>query len=199
MKMFKLNWICILIILVTIYLIEAKNRPSTESRLMTDERILISQSHMQLTFNLMSSLVMAQAYNLKSKQVESIVFSPLSIQSILMMIHLGSKGQTKNEISNLLSIDRLNLNSNFSQVHTIFGESVRSLLEDKEISNYLMIANNLLVNKDLRVRSSYKNALKHFHGASLKSVDFTSSKLLEVIINLIFIFSLIIKSFFSVH
>uniref|UniRef100_T1JV43 Serpin domain-containing protein n=2 Tax=Tetranychus urticae TaxID=32264 RepID=T1JV43_TETUR len=165
----------------------ASSSPSSSS-LSSDERVLLSQSHMQFTFDLMSSIVMTEAYNPNSKLLQSIVFSPLSIQSILMMVHLGVKGRTRAEIASALHLDTFltsnginNVNGSFIRTHQIFGESVNSLLDDDDIIKYFSMANQIFVNKDLTVNNNFKIALQRYHGASLRSVDFNSNGVVDKI------------------
>ncbi|XP_053205905.1 leukocyte elastase inhibitor-like [Panonychus citri] len=161
---------------------------TSSSSLSADERVLLSQSHMQFTFDLMSSIVMTEAYNPNSKLLQSIVFSPLSIQSILMMVHLGVKGRTRAEIASALHLDNFltsnginTVNGSFIRTHQIFGESVNSLLDDDEIIKYFSMANQIFINKDLNVNTNYKKALQHYHDATLQSIDFNSNGVVDKI------------------
>lgn len=154
---------------------------SPSKKIVPNERVLLSQSHMQFTFDMMSSLIMSEAFNPKTKLLNSILFSPLSIQSILMMIHLGLKGKTKHDLSNVLHLDNfVNNSASFVRTHQIFGEAVKSLLDDEEINKYLHIANQLFINKDLTVTHNYKITLKHYHQATLKQIDPTVNGATEV-------------------
>lgn len=154
---------------------------SPSKTIVPDERVLLSQAHMQFTFDMMSSLVMTEAYNPKTKLLNSVLFSPLSISSILMMIHLGAKGKTKIELSNVLYLDSfVNNSASFVRTHQIFGESVRSLIDDEDITKYLHMANQLFVNKDLTVTHNYKIALKHYHQATIRQIDPTVNGATEV-------------------
>lgn len=170
--------ITLLIIIVLFFNVKCIHHPNIVRRTMQEERVQLSQSHMQFTFDLLSNLVMSYGYNKKTHQLQSFVFSPLSIESLLLMIHLGSKGQTNTQLTKLLHFD--SIKSNTSRMHTIYGESIASLLDDQEVAKYLSIANQLFVNQGLKTRASYEIALKRIHGATLKSVDFSSPNLLEV-------------------
>lgn len=58
--------------------------------------------HIKFTLDLMQSIFASQAYGPKTNLLESFLISPLSIQTVLMMMHLGARGQTRRELSNCL-------------------------------------------------------------------------------------------------
>ncbi|RWS14323.1 Sar s 27 allergen (serpin-like protein 2) [Dinothrombium tinctorium] len=138
----------------------------------SDQRVYISQAHMQFALDVLSSLI-SERFNMKTHLLESFVFSPLSVQSVLMMLHLGAKGKTKAEISNALYLSKLDNNVTFSTTHEIFGGSVKNLMQDNAISNSLSMANQIFVRKDLQLSATYKLALSHYYATSLTPTDFT--------------------------
>lgn len=130
----------------------------------------IGDGHLQFTFDLLNGFM--NSLDLKTGNLESIAFSPFSIQSILMMIHLGAKGQTKSEIAKVLHIDASEHNVTFSKSHEAFGKAVRSLMEDGAISKCLHSANQIFVQEGLSISNSYSLALKHYHMGFVKYVNF---------------------------
>ena len=131
----------------------------------------IGDGHLQFTFDLLNGIFM-NSLDMKTGNLESIAFSPFSIQSILMMIHLGAKGQTKSEIAKVLHIDAAENNVTFSKSHEAFGKAVRSLLEDAALGKSLHSANQIFVQDGLPISNSYSLALKHYHLAYVKYVNF---------------------------
>src|SRR5699024_11141541 len=118
----------------------------TQSNLLRNE--WIGDVHLQFTFDLLNGIFM-NSLDMKTGNLESIAFSPFSIQSILMMIHLGAKGQTKSEIAKVLHLDSSQNNATFSKSHEAFGQAVRSLLEDPYVSKSLHSANQIFVQENL--------------------------------------------------
>lgn len=137
-------------------------------------RLFLSRAHMQFTLDLMSTM-MIQYFAPERKLLETFSFSPLSLQSSLMMMQLGARGNTRKEISDALYLSQMDAeNATFSKSHEIFGESARSLLEDPNLSRLLNIANQVFVQKDLIPTSTYELALKQYHASRLRLVDFAA-------------------------
>lgn len=68
-----------------------------------------TERHLKFTLNLMQAIFNSNqppkwAQQANPLQLESFLISPLSIQMVLMMMHLGARGQTKREISNCLNL-----------------------------------------------------------------------------------------------
>ncbi|RWS29384.1 Sar s 27 allergen (serpin-like protein 2) [Leptotrombidium deliense] len=137
----------------------------------SDQRVYISQAHMQFTLDLLSTFI-AERFNMKTHLLDSFVVSPLSAQTVLMMLHLGAKGTTKAEISHALYLSKLDNNVTFSTTHEIFGNAIKNLLQDNAISNSLSIGNQVFLRKDLQIAPTYKLALTHYYGTSLTPTDF---------------------------
>lgn len=147
------------------------------------QRAWIGLAHMQFTLDLLNSFIMTQNYNPATKLMKSLLFSPFSIQSVLMMMHLGAKGQTKSEIAAVLRLPNLENNVTFSIIHEIFGQSVKSLLEDENVGKSLSAANRVFVQENLQVAPTYTLALSHYHNSELVPINFVgeSSKIVTAI------------------
>lgn len=129
---------------------------------------------MQFTLDLMSTM-MIQYFSPERKLLETFSFSPLSLQSSLMMMQLGARGNTRKEISDALYLSQMDAeNATFTKSHEIFGEYTRSLLDDPNLNRILTIANQVFVQKDLIPTSTYELALKHYHASRLRPVDFNA-------------------------
>lgn len=141
----------------------------------------MNQAHMQFSLDLMASLLI-DSFSPDSQVLDSFAFSPLSLQSTLMMIQIGTQGQARREISNALYLIQMDSeNSTFSTAHEIYGDAVKSLLEDYQIGKTLSIANQVFVQKDLIPSSNYETALRHYHGSRLKPIDFTLNNFADII------------------
>ena len=138
--------------------------------------------HLHFTFDLLNGIFM-NSLDMKTGNLESIVFSPFSIQSVLMMIHLGAKGSTKSEIAKVLHLDVSENNVTFSKSHETFGQAVRSLLDDPNVCKSLHSANQIFVQENLPISNTYSLALQHYHMSAIKFVDFAkdSYQVLNVI------------------
>lgn len=131
----------------------------------------IGNGHLQFTFDLLNGIFMNNL-DLKTGNLESVAFSPFSIQSLLMMVHLGTKGATKAELAKVLHLESSENNVTFSKSHEAFGQAVRSLLEDKQVGRSLHSANQIFVQDNLSLANTYVLALKNYHGSTIKYVDF---------------------------
>lgn len=75
-----------------------------------------TERHIRFTLDLMQSIFASQSYTAKTNQIESFLISPLSIQMVLMMMHLGARGQTKREINNCLHLSSSSSSSDFDKI-----------------------------------------------------------------------------------
>ena len=132
----------------------------------------VGPGHIQFTLDLLASFIMTQSYNPSTRILDSIIFSPFSIQSVLMMLHLGARGRTKQEISNVLRLANVDNNATFSNTHELFGQAIRNLLEDASIEKSLAASNQIFVQEDLKVSPTYEFALRHYHGTKLLPINF---------------------------
>lgn len=144
------------------------------------QRLFINHAHMQLTLDLMATMVI-EYFKTENKLLETFAFSPLSIQSTLMMLMLGTKGNTRQEISDALYLSQLtdtgDVNATFTKSHEIFGESVKSLTDDPNLSKILNIANQVFVKKELIPASTFESALKQYHSSKLSPIDFAGDSM----------------------
>lgn len=136
-----------------------------------DRNEWIGSGHLQFTFDLLNSIFI-NSLDLKTGSLESMAFSPFSIQSLLMMLHLGAKGSTKSEIAKLLRLDSFENNITSSKSHETFGQAVKSLNDDPNISKSLHSANQIFVQETLQISKSYQSALNHYHQSSIRFLNF---------------------------
>lgn len=143
--------------------------PGTSNTILRNE--WIGDGHLAFTLDLLSGSFL-NGLDMKTGNLESIAFSPFSIQSILMMMHLGAKGLTKFEIAKVLRLEPSENNATFSKSHEAFGQAVRSLLEDPQIGKSLHSSNQIFVQEDLHLSKTYSVALQHYHQSTIKYVNF---------------------------
>jgi len=74
--------------------------PFEDNQLASDS----TERHIKFTLDLMQSIFSSQSYSSKTNLIESFLISPLSIQMVLMMMHLGARGLTRREINNCLHL-----------------------------------------------------------------------------------------------
>ena len=132
----------------------------------------VGSGHIQFTLDLLGSFLMTQNYNVNTRLMESLVFSPFSIQSVLMALHLGARGLTRQEIASVLHIPPEENNATFSPSHEVFGQAVKQLLEDSNVGKSLSVANQIFYQEDLAIAAPYSLALAHYHSTQLKGVNF---------------------------
>lgn len=146
---------------------------------MIRHRMFVNRAHMQLTLDLMSTM-MIQYFSPENKLLDTFAFSPLSLQSTLMMMHLGSRGVTQREISDALYLSQMTDNPDnssslsLSKVHEIYGEAVSSLINDPNLNKILRVANQVFVQKDLIPTSSFESSLLQYHSSRLRPIDFSA-------------------------
>lgn len=154
---------------------------SAKSDEVLKQRIFMNQAHMQFSLDLMASLLI-DSFTPETSVLESFAFSPLSLQSTLMMIQLGTKGHARREISNALYLTQMDSeNATFTHAHEIYGEAVKSLTEDYQIGKTLSIGNQVFVQKDLIPSSTYELALRQYHNSRLKPIDFTLTTFPDIV------------------
>lgn len=80
-----------------------------ESNLETNQQLASdsTERHIKFTLDLMQAIFSNQMFTSKTNSIESFLISPLSIQSVLMMMHLGSRGQTRRELANCLHLNQI--------------------------------------------------------------------------------------------
>lgn len=132
----------------------------------------VGSGHIQFTLDLLGSLLITQSYNVNTRLMESVVFSPFSIQSVLMALHLGARTHTRQEIAAVLHIPPEENNSTFSPSHEVFGQAVKQLLEDNNVGKSLSVSNQIFYQEDLTIAAPYSLALAHYHSTQLKAVNF---------------------------
>ena len=122
------------------------------------------------------------AFNLYSKLKETkgnLFFSPYSISTVLAMVYVGARGQTKEEMSRVLRFPTDNHQLN--QAYLELQESLESLRKKGDIE--LNIANAIWCQKGEHFLKTYLHTLKKYYESGVHLVDFKSNP--EVVRNFI--------------
>lgn len=153
----------------------------------TEQRLYLGQAHIQFTLDVLGNMLMQGYYDLSDRQIKSFNFSPLSVQTLLMLMHLASGGHTRSQIETALYLETL-LASNSEQpnfdnqttplVHKIYSQLVNNLLSDKHItgSESLSLTNKLFYKKDLKINAIFEQLVQYFYQKPLKPVDFANQR-----------------------
>ena len=120
------------------------------------------------------NMTFADKMNANMPADKNYMFSPLSIKTALMMAATGAKGETKDEILDVLGVG--NLDS--------YNQTLKKMFETYSSVDYLKLeaANSIWINSDrtpLRFSSWYKNTLADIYGATSDTV--TNENALEKI------------------
>lgn len=100
----------------------------------------------------------------------NVSFSPFSISAVLSMIYMGSRGNTEQEIGQVLNILLLK-----HDVHNIYREYTRAL-ETKSRNYVLSTANRVYFHQKTHILDSYTADCLKYYNAEPLSVDFETSE-----------------------
>jgi serpin B len=104
---------------------------------------------------------------------ENVFFSPFSISSAFGMLYAGAKGQTAQELREVLGYESAKILD--EQIYQQFSE-VLTNIEGIDSNKYeLNVANKLVVQKDFEILKSYEENLKNYFKTTIDSVDFADS------------------------
>ncbi|XP_065215768.1 serine protease inhibitor-like [Planococcus citri] len=102
------------------------------------------------------------------KPEQNALFSPLNIYTALSLLNLGTSGETRKELSNVLGTpaDEAGL----SAAQNYFGK----ILNDLQTSDAaeVKIANTVFVQKGLKLKDSYVQASKKYYNSEAQQTDF---------------------------
>lgn len=121
----------------------------------------------------------------QKKEGENLLFSPLSIQSALGMVAMGSKGSTMDQLMDLLggkkSEEELRYIRNLQELKSQFGKALQTI---QSTANYTVdSANSLFVQEDYNLLDSLVSDLKDNFGANISITDYTKPEAAADLIN----------------
>nr|AII97888.1 BLTX522 [Nephila pilipes] len=103
---------------------------------------------------------------------QNIFFSPFSISTAFGMLFYGTRGETAEELRNVLGYEKADLLDDV--VPDAFNRFLTQVLKGSDSSDeyVLSAANAILVDKYLRLLSEYKNGVEDLYKASVREVNF---------------------------
>ncbi|XP_065219526.1 leukocyte elastase inhibitor-like [Planococcus citri] len=117
-------------------------------------------------------------------QGENVIFSPIGIYASLALTHLGSNGETRKEIGNVMGLPS---DSEITyKLHENLGDMFKNL--QIGVNANVSFANGIFLQNGLQLKTSFQNQLKSYYNNQYVNVDFNSQDVIEKI-----------NSWFSVH
>lgn len=132
----------------------------------TDEFSLMALANMS-DANLAFTLDLHRQFA-NDSDVTNVVFSPLSLVYALCMLYAGAKGQTKEQIRQLLHLESLT----DEDVHRILHAWLEARGTGTSEETILDMANRLYVGRSSGLDSRYNQLLQDYYNASVRQVDF---------------------------
>ncbi|KAJ0682835.1 putative Serpin family protein [Helianthus annuus] len=108
------------------------------------------------------------AHLLSNKHDSNVVFSPLTIQTLLSLLAAGSKGQTLDQLLAFLKTDTTN------DLNSLYSHLVSSILAVGSLAGgpRLSFANAVWAGKTFSLEPSFKQAVDTVYKATCRQVDF---------------------------
>ncbi|XP_065219770.1 uncharacterized protein LOC135845234 [Planococcus citri] len=105
------------------------------------------------------------------KPEENVLFSPVNIYTALSLLQLGASGETRKELSNALGIPENG--ARFAAAH----QNLSKILNDLQTTTAteVKIANSVFVQKGLKLKNSYLQAIKNYYQNDAQQVNFTKA------------------------
>lgn len=159
----------------------------------TEQRLYLGQAHIQFTLDLLGNILMREAYELNDRrsndQIKSFNFSPLSVQTLLMLMHLASGGPTRSQIETALYLETLFHSNQLDQaqydnqtaapsIHKIYSQLISNLITDKHLTGTesLSLTSKIFHKKDLRINPYFEQLANYYYQKPLKPVDFGNQR-----------------------
>ena len=115
-----------------------------------------------------------QLLNQLSDNKSNVFISPFSISNAFAMLYSGAKGQTAQEMRQVLGYELANLTDH--QLREEFKNVLNRIANDPK--NYeLKVANKLLIQNDFNILETYAESLQKYFKSSAQSVDFAAAPL----------------------
>ncbi|XP_050430575.1 uncharacterized protein LOC126839339 [Adelges cooleyi] len=105
-------------------------------------------------------------YNELSNTEGNLFASTYSIHLLLLLLTIGSKSKTYDELTNTLRLPK-NKSPNF--------EKFKSIIEDIENPSYLTVANGVFANKAFDLNADYENQARNYLKAEVRKLDFANT------------------------
>ncbi|XP_022098741.1 leukocyte elastase inhibitor-like isoform X2 [Acanthaster planci] len=127
----------------------------------TDTQLNLAEANNRFAFHLYQTLTEATAS-------DNIVFSPMSISIAFGMTFLGARGNTANQMKEVLKFNLMEE----SRLHSSLSK-LNSAIFDVHATRYILRkANRLFGQKDLDLRHQFLHDVQKHYGSSMASLDF---------------------------
>ncbi len=156
---------------------QVKTDPNdVEDSLPDPEPIEISKQQMDslVAENNLFSLKLIKAMNDADRSGKSFIYSPLSITYVLSMVNSAAEGTTKRELEQTLGFSQGGI-----EAANGFCKTLIDSLPKIDTSVQLNIANAIFVNKNHKLKATFKRDLRYYYDALAESHDFASPKTLQ--------------------
>ncbi|MBR5028489.1 MAG: serpin family protein [Bacteroidales bacterium] len=152
------------------------NDVETEDSLPDPEPIEISKQQMDslVAENNIFSLKLIKAMNDADRSGKSFIYSPLSITYVLSMVNDAAEGTTEQELEQVLGFRQGGI-----QAANGFCKTLIDSLPKIDTSVQLNIANAIFVNKNYKLKATFKRDMRYYYDALAESHDFASPKTLQ--------------------
>ena len=125
--------------------------------------LLLSLSHSEFGKSIQETSRDLFSKTLESTQEENVAISPLSINTVLTMVAMGSGTRTRGEIANFLNVESGFL-ENFKQIVNCYQTPESSVL----------LANALFPTIEANIKSEYRKILKENFASEIHNVNFSN-------------------------
>lgn len=99
----------------------------------------------------------------------NIIFSPVSLQSILSIVLLGARGESHRQILSMFGYQRRAARD----YHALLKQTIETLTTQDELANITSdIVNTILIQSGFNVSESYANNLSKYYNVNINEVDF---------------------------
>ena len=156
---------------------QVKTDPNdVEDSLPDPEPIEISKQQMDslVAENNIFSLKLIKAMNDADRSGKSFIYSPLSITYVLSMVNDAAEGTTEQELEQVLGFRQGGI-----QAANGFCKTLIDSLPKIDTSVQLNIANSIFVNKNYKLKATFKRDMRYYFDALAESHDFASPKKLQ--------------------
>lgn len=152
------------------------NDVETEDSLPDPEPFEMSEQQMDslVAENNIFSLKLIKAMNDADRSGKSFIYSPLSITYVLSMVNDAAEGTTEQELEQVLGFRQGGI-----QAANGFCKTLIDSLSKIDTSVQLNIANSIFVNKNYKLKATFKRDMRYYYDALAESHDFASPKTLQ--------------------
>ena len=152
------------------------NDVETKDSVPATEPIEISKQQMDslVAENNLFSLKLIKAMNDADRSGKSFIYSPLSITYVLSMVNDAAEGTTEQELEQVLGFRQGGI-----QAANGFCKTLIDSLPTIDSTVQLNIANAIFVNKNYKLKATFKRDMRYYYDAIAESHDFASKKSLD--------------------